>query len=94
MTGEPLHAKRVFGKPNPEPYTLVEDLLVQQALELGLVTPEAAAAAHSAGSGRGSRESEVLPFSSIYAVGDNPEADVRGANRAGREGGGEVAGFG
>ncbi|GAB4814223.1 hypothetical protein N2152v2_001269 [Parachlorella kessleri] len=68
MTGVPLQAKRVFGKPNPKPYELIEDLLLQQARELGMEV--------------GSPSGE-LPFSSIYAVGDNPAADVRGANRAG-----------
>jgi hypothetical protein len=76
MTGHPLHAKRVFGKPNPEPYTLIEALLLQQAQELGLVAGDTAAAGSSSGS-------NDLPFSSIYAVGDNPAADVRGATQAG-----------
>ena len=30
MTGQPLHAKKVYGKPNKEPYTLVEDVLLTQ----------------------------------------------------------------
>lgn len=97
IAGRPLHAKKAYGKPNPEPYTLIEELLVQQAHELGLVdggAPPASAAAnqgrapHSSpgaggGSSRTAEEGTDLPFSNIYAVGDNPAADVRGANRAG-----------
>lgn len=64
---------RVFGKPNPEPYRLAEALLVKQWQAMG---------GHQLGR-RGKQHHEALPFSSIYAVGDNPAADVRGANAAG-----------
>ena len=52
-------------------HRLAERLLVQQAHHLGL------AVAQPAG------ETTCLPFSGIFAVGDNPAADVRGANAAG-----------
>lgn len=61
------------GKPHPEPYRLAERLLTAQAAELGLVDPSHLTAKPGA----------ALPFSAIYAVGDNPAADVRGANAAG-----------
>ena len=102
--GEPLQAHH-FGKPNPEPYRLAEQLLLGQAAQLGVpgaaaLAAEAAAAeaekpARSGGSGGGQQQQQQkaeeqqqmrqqqLPFSAIYAVGDNPAADVRGANAAG-----------
>ena len=68
MTGEPLRA-HTFGKPNPAPYLLAEQLLLAQAQELGLGVPpgavEAAAAAgrvvaagtdHAGGTGAASAE--------------------------------------
>jgi ribonucleotide monophosphatase NagD (HAD superfamily) len=104
--GEPLQAYH-FGKPNPEPYRLAEQLLLGQAAQLGMPgaaalaakATTAAVAAKPAGS-RGSsgdqqqqqkageqqqerQQQQALPFSAIYAVGDNPAADVRGANAAG-----------
>ncbi|KAG2444358.1 hypothetical protein HXX76_001114 [Chlamydomonas incerta] len=66
--GRPPHVT-FYGKPNPQPYRLAERLLLAQARELGLELPEAPPGA--------------LPFSAIYGVGDNPAADVRGANQAG-----------
>ena len=90
MTGRPLKAKMSFGKPNPEPYRMIERVLEEQARALGL-----------GGSGEGEGKGEALPltlphpgvdskgkaalppFSAIYAIGDNSAADVRGANRAG-----------
>ena len=50
---------------------LAESFLCQQALKLGLITPEAL------------QSQRHLSFSGIFAVGDNPAADVRGANAAG-----------
>lgn len=75
LTGKPLQAKRVFGKPNKEPYTLIEEVLEKQARKMGLDLPS-------------TRDLDadgkpLPPFSSIFAVGDNPAADVRGANAAG-----------
>eukprot|EP00198_Chlamydomonas_reinhardtii_P000554 XP_001689889.1 predicted protein [Chlamydomonas reinhardtii] len=66
--GRPAHVT-FYGKPNPQPYRLAERLLLAQAHELGLALPEV--------------PTGTLPFSGIYAVGDNPAADVRGANQAG-----------
>ncbi|KAI8467209.1 MAG: HAD-superfamily hydrolase [Monoraphidium minutum] len=73
-TGGPIPEARFFGKPNPEPYELAEQLLVEQAVGLGLAPPSAAEDPASA--------ARAL-FSAIYAVGDNPAADVRGANSRG-----------
>lgn len=83
VTGEPLRA-RFFGKPHAEPYRLAEGLLVQQARALGFeqLTPPAAANESQPLAGDGAGQ-QPLPFSAIYAVGDNPAADVRGANAAG-----------
>jgi ribonucleotide monophosphatase NagD (HAD superfamily) len=64
-----------FGKPNRAPYALAEELLVQQAQQLGLLPVHAQPAAV-----RGRR----LPFGAIYAVGDNPKADIAGARAQGR----------
>ncbi|KAG2447091.1 hypothetical protein HYH02_007840 [Chlamydomonas schloesseri] len=66
--GRPPHVT-FYGKPNPQPYRLAERLLLAQALELGVPLPEVPPG--------------TLPFSGIYGVGDNPAADVRGANQAG-----------
>lgn len=66
--GRPHHVT-FYGKPNPQPYRLAERLLVAQAQQLGLPLPAVPPG--------------QLPFSGIYAVGDNPAADVRGANQAG-----------
>ncbi|GFR50889.1 hypothetical protein Agub_g13180 [Astrephomene gubernaculifera] len=63
------HHVTYYGKPNPQPYRLAERLLLSQAQQLGLHLPQVAPG--------------ELPFSGIYAVGDNPAADVRGANQAG-----------
>ena len=75
MTGAPLRSKRYVGKPNPEPYRLVEALLEGQARRLGLSLPPPA--------GKDARGRGLPRFRAIYAVGDNPAADVRGANAAG-----------
>ncbi|WIA28754.1 hypothetical protein OEZ86_011287 [Tetradesmus obliquus] len=70
LTGTPLPNAKWFGKPNPEPYRIAEQLLLQQAVQLGLADAAAGTAPGTI-------------FSSIFAVGDNPAADVRGANQAG-----------
>ena len=59
---------KVFGKPHPEPYRLMEGLLLQQAKLIGLDLPQAAG---------------KLPFGAVYAVGDNPASDIAGARAAG-----------
>ena len=86
---------------------LVEQLLIQQAVDMGLIPPQppprqpltpreqlraAAAGAEAAETATArtavmaaseQKSSEtMLPFSGIFAVGDNPRADVRGANAA------------
>lgn len=81
LTGRALTAK-FYGKPNAEPYRLIEEALRAQAEALG-VAPSgeeraAAGAAAAAAVGR-----PLPPFSSVFAVGDNSAADVRGANAAG-----------
>lgn len=72
LTGEDIKVKRVFGKPNPEPYRLIEELLIKQARKLGYI--QSTSEAITGGK---------LPFSRIFAIGDNPAADVAGANSAG-----------
>jgi HAD superfamily hydrolase (TIGR01456 family) len=71
VTGKNL-ASKVFGKPNREPYKLVEASLVNQAKKMGLLPENLTLSATS-----------PPPFTAIYAVGDNSAADVRGANSAG-----------
>eukprot|EP00879_Flechtneria_rotunda_P010290 GHRR01010758.1.p1 GENE.GHRR01010758.1~~GHRR01010758.1.p1 ORF type:complete len:345 (+),score=111.87 GHRR01010758.1:1674-2708(+) len=138
MTGRPIPNVKWFGKPNPEPYRLAEQLLAAQAIKLGLVdTADAASIAltstnsnsnssnncgcasndsnstkpheHDSGlqpetSSIGTNSSTAIALeenavynqqkplladqcagmlSAIYMVGDNPAADIRGANRAG-----------
>lgn len=50
------------GKPNPEPYLLAGQSLLEQAKSLGLLSDRM----------YGSAQPGSLPFSSIYCVGDNP----------------------
>lgn len=81
LTGRDLEHVTFFGKPNPEPYRLAEQLLLNQARELGLVPS-------SMVPGRSHTAEDIRcmagrSFSGIFAVGDNPCADVRGANKAG-----------
>eukprot|EP00878_Enallax_costatus_P027545 GHUV01029672.1.p1 GENE.GHUV01029672.1~~GHUV01029672.1.p1 ORF type:complete len:256 (+),score=92.69 GHUV01029672.1:727-1494(+) len=131
VTGTPLPNAHWFGKPNPEPYRLAEELLTQQAVQMGLIDPAAAnilkaenstAAAHTAAAtvaqpvavdsegasssidkGKRDMQQHLHPqqqhlhheppqapqsstgqvLSAIFAVGDNPAADIRGANQAG-----------
>ena len=82
-----------MGKPNAAPYELAEQLLYDQALELGLIDqqqypadqdhrfldPEKQNDTTRPGNFRGNLSS---PFSAIYAVGDNPKADIAGALNA------------
>ncbi|KAG2493577.1 hypothetical protein HYH03_008096 [Edaphochlamys debaryana] len=68
--GSRPHLVTHLGKPNPQPYRLAERMLVAEAQRLGLPLPQGLPPG-------------ALPFSGIYAVGDNPAADVRGANQAG-----------
>ncbi|GLC44804.1 hypothetical protein PLESTB_001212300 [Pleodorina starrii] len=77
------HHVTFYGKPNPQPYRLAERLLLAQARRLGLTPPQVAPESGSESGSRSGSGSAVLPFSGIFAVGDNPAADVRGANQAG-----------
>ena len=67
--------QQFFGKPNQAPYALAEELLLEQAEQLGIVP-----ARNGLPVGPGAH----LPFGAIYAVGDNPKADIAGANAQGR----------
>ncbi|KAF5834329.1 HAD-like domain-containing protein [Dunaliella salina] len=67
-----------FGKPNPEPYLLAGKSLLNQAAQMGGVIPS------NSNWTSGSHTHDLAAvFSGIYCVGDNPCADIRGANRAG-----------
>lgn len=68
MHGDTIPDFRVFGKPHPEPYRLMEGLLVQQAKLIGLDLPKTGG---------------KVPFGAVYAVGDNPASDIAGARAAG-----------
>ena len=77
---------------------LVEQLLIRQAIDMGLMPPhplplqqqlptatagfEAAETGIARADVMTASEEVTLPFSGIFAVGDNPRADVRGANAA------------
>ena len=65
-----------FGKPHRAPYALAEELLLEQAIQLGHLPANTGAEAAKPGS--------ALPFGAIYAVGDNPKADIAGANAQGQ----------
>lgn len=105
IAGIPLRDVRVFGKPNPEPYRLAEQLLVKQWMMMGNQVTHLQGdygdhhqqqqhqnhhrqhrqhGHHHHDHHQKHRETaHANPFSAIYAVGDNPAADVRGANAAG-----------
>lgn len=68
INGHSVKHFTVFGKPHPEPYRLMEGLLLQQAKLIGLELPKA---------------NNKLPFGAVYAVGDNPASDIAGARAAG-----------
>lgn len=71
MTGRELDCQ-YFGKPNRAPYELAERLLYDQAVELGLFNRQQASA-----------DNPAAAFGAIYAVGDNPRADIAGARAQG-----------
>ncbi len=81
-----------MGKPNAAPYELAEQLLCDQAVELGLIDPQqhATEPEHTSldttkqeiAPRHESSEQSPSPFSAIYAVGDNPKADIAGAVNA------------
>ena len=72
VTGRALECQ-FFGKPNRAPYELAEQLLYKQAVELGLADSQQA-----------STEEPARAFGAIYAIGDNPRADIAGASAQGR----------
>ncbi len=91
VTGRELNHE-FMGKPNAAPYELAEQLLCDQAMELGLMDPQQYNAEQEetcpgTTEQAGAREHDSLgqslsPFSAIYAVGDNPKADIAGALNA------------
>eukprot|EP01025_Chloroclados_australasicus_P032461 TRINITY_DN32926_c1_g1_i1.p1 TRINITY_DN32926_c1_g1~~TRINITY_DN32926_c1_g1_i1.p1 ORF type:complete len:341 (+),score=36.28 TRINITY_DN32926_c1_g1_i1:42-1064(+) len=62
LTGEQIRNQTYFGKPNPAPYALAQQILEQESQLI-----------------------DVKSIGKIYALGDNPAADIRGANRAGNQ---------
>ena len=68
VNGHAIKQFTVYGKPHPEPYRLMEDLLLKQAKLIGMDLPNSA---------------HKLPFGAVYAVGDNPASDIAGATAAG-----------
>ena len=78
-----------MGKPNAAPYELAEHLLYDQAVELGLIDPQQC---DTQSEGETIKQDGLMrhkssgvppsPFSAIYAVGDNPKADIAGALNA------------
>lgn len=75
MTGRELQ-HQFFGKPNRAPYALAEQLLMQQGRELGLLPDDGMHHEHP-------EAGVTAAFSAIYAVGDNPKADIAGARNQG-----------
>jgi ribonucleotide monophosphatase NagD (HAD superfamily) len=116
VTGKTLYHE-FFGKPGPAPYELAEDLLYDQAVELGLVdhqqhlgdlhastgpnaiqthpqfrgnvegaSPAAELRSYNIDRGLPGDGASAEAFGAIYAVGDNPKADIAGALGAQRRG--------
>jgi ribonucleotide monophosphatase NagD (HAD superfamily) len=83
VAGGPLPRVHFYGKPHAPQYRLAERLLLRQAA--AATTTSGSDVAH----GEGDDDEAALrarvksTFSAIWAVGDNPAADVRGANTAG-----------
>ena len=71
VTGRALEC-HVFGKPNRVPYELAEHLLYNQAVEMRLVDSQ-----------QSLEEDPAKAFGAIYAIGDNPKADIAGAKAQG-----------
>lgn len=96
VTGRELNHE-FMGKPNAAPYELAEHILFDQALELGLIEQQESPSdgEHSPANTADQDEKTTLdsaggypgsPFSAIYAVGDNPKADIAGALNARAQG--------
>lgn len=67
------------------PYRLIEALLLEQSARLGLTPPVEAAVDESLAALDAPLPAQPLPFSSIFAVGDNPAAgaiSIRGSEAA------------
>ena len=69
VNGHSIKDFTVYGKPHPQPYRLMEGLLLKQAKLIGMDLPTAG---------------HKLPFGAVYAVGDNPASDIAGARSAGK----------
>ena len=69
VNGHSIKQFTIYGKPHPQPYRLMEKLLLQQAKLIGLDLPSS---------------DNKLPFGAVYAVGDNPASDIAGARAAGK----------
>lgn len=83
VTGVDLPHLQYFGKPNSAPYRLIEALLLKQAAGMGLACALQGEEDISLEALERNTSPQPLPFSSVFAVGDNPASDIRGANRAG-----------
>jgi len=80
VTGRELNHE-YMGKPNAAPYELAEQLLYNQAVELGLIEHQQASA-EQIQTYQSSERDPSSAFGAIYAVGDNPKADIAGALQA------------
>jgi len=80
VTGRELNHE-YMGKPNAAPYELAEQLLYDQAVELGLIEHRQASGEQKQTDQSSERDSSSA-FGAIYAVGDNPKADIAGALQA------------
>lgn len=92
VTGNELYHE-FMGKPNAAPYELAEHLLYRQAVKLGLIDQQQYPAGPEHGHCNATEQDGTVrhgssegpstsPFSAIYAVGDNPKADIAGALHA------------
>ena len=79
VTGTSLQCK-FFGKPNVEPYILAEGSLLHQAYTLGYIENNRNDRPLSSSS---SSAAAASVFSHIYAIGDNCDSDIKGANNRG-----------
>lgn len=84
VTGTSLQCK-FFGKPNVEPYILAEYSLLHQAHTLGCIDNDSNdnRPLSSSSSSTSSSSSLSSVFSHIYAIGDNCDSDIKGANNRG-----------
>ena len=71
VTGRALEC-HFFGKPNQAPYELAAHRLYDQAVEMRLVDSQ-----------QSLKDEPAKAFGAIYAIGDNPKADIAGAKAQG-----------